>query len=296
MFRADAGTIRAMVALDHHSMEAKTLAVDQARHKHDPAQIDSTHVGSENAAHIALRQALREPDRWALFLDIDGTLLDLAPTPDSIVVPEGLPSDIQAFSRNLGGALALVTGRALDYADALFRPYRFPIAGLHGAEIRGADGQSIHVPASPDFERLKHAMMREAESMPGVLVEDKGSAVAAHYRLAPQFEEQLRERMQYYSQAAGPDWALQIGKFVFELRPSRASKGDALERFLGSPPFLDRLPLALGDDLTDESMFAVANARGGHSIRIGRPNASTCAQATAESPAHIRQALSELSG
>ena len=99
--------------------------------------------------------------------------------------------------------------------------------------------------------------------------------------------------MQDYVRAAGPDWALQMGKFVFEIRPARASKGDALERFLAEAPFTDRLPLALGDDLTDESMFAVTNARGGFSIRVGRPNASTCAQATAESPAHVRQAIME---
>ena len=252
-------------------------------------------VGNDHTTKVALARALEQPDQWALFLDIDGTLLDLAPTPDSIVVPASLPAEIDRLSKKLGGAVALVTGRALLYADNLFKPFCFPIAGLHGAEIRGPDGRELFVVPSPEFTALKQALMREAESMPGVLIEDKGAAVAAHYRLAPQFEKQLEQRMKEYSHAAGPDWALQIGKFVFELRPSRASKGDALERFLAEPPFLDRLPLAIGDDLTDESMFAVANTRGGHSIRVGRPNASTCAQATAESPAHVRQAISELS-
>ena len=250
---------------------------------------------NDHSTKVALTRALERPDQWALFLDIDGTLLDLAPTPDSIVVPETLGPDIDRLSKKLGGAVALVTGRALRYADTLFKPFHFPIAGLHGAEIRGPDGQELFVNPTAEFEALKHALMREAESMPGVLIEDKGAAVAAHYRLAPQFEQQLDQRMREYAHAAGPDWALQLGKFVFEIRPARASKGDALERFLGEHPFLDRLPLAIGDDLTDESMFAVANARGGHSIRVGRPNASTCAQATAESPAHVRQAITELS-
>lgn len=249
----------------------------------------------DHTTKLALARALEQPGQWALFLDIDGTLIDLAPTPDSIVVPETLPGDIDRLAKKLGGALALVTGRALLYADELFEPFHFPIAGLHGAEIRDVDGRELFVVPSPEFQALKHALMREAENMPGVLIEDKGAAVAAHYRLAPQFEEQLHQRMKDYAHAAGPDWALQIGKFVFELRPSRASKGDALERFLSEQPFLDRLPLAIGDDLTDESMFAVANARDGYSIRVGRPNASTCAQATAESPAHVRAAIAEFS-
>jgi trehalose 6-phosphate phosphatase len=259
------------------------------------AQATADALQHDHSTKLALARALERPDQWAVFLDIDGTLLDLAPTPDSIVVPETLPGNIDRLSRKFNGALALVTGRALLYADELFKPFHFPIAGLHGAEIRDVDGRELFVAPSPEFQSLKHALMREAENMPGVLIEDKGAAVGAHYRLAPQFEQQLEQRMKDYAHAAGPDWALQIGKFVFEIRPSRASKGDALERFLSEQPFLDRLPLAIGDDLTDESMFAVANARGGHSIRVGRPNASTCAQATAESPAHVRQAIAELS-
>jgi len=251
-------------------------------------------VGNDLTTKRALERALAQPDQWALFLDIDGTLIDLAPTPDSIVVPETLPAAIDALSARLGGAVALVTGRALRYADALVQPFHFPIAGLHGAEIRGTDGRELPVASSPAFEILKQSLMRAAESMPGVLIEDKGGAVAAHYRLAPQFEQPLEALMKDHAQAAGPDWALQIGKFVFEIRPARASKGDALEQLLGQAPFLDRLPLAIGDDLTDESMFAVANARGGFTIRVGQPGATTCAQATAQSPAHVRQAITEL--
>jgi trehalose 6-phosphate phosphatase len=255
----------------------------------------SVTVGNDHTTKTALETALAQPDQWAVFLDIDGTLLDLAPTPDSIVMPETLPAAIDALSIRLGGALALVTGRALHYADALFQPFHFPIAGLHGAEIRGADGRELSIAPSPAFEILKQSLMRAAESMPGVLIEDKGGAVAAHYRLAPQFEQPLAALMKDHAHAAGPDWALQMGKFVFEIRPARASKGDAVERLLGQAPFLDRLPLAIGDDLTDESMFAVANARGGFTIRVGHPGTATCAQATAQSPAHVRQAITELS-
>lgn len=235
-----------------------------------------------------------DPEGWAVFLDIDGCLLDLAPTPDSIVVPEGLAADIDRLSKKFWGAVALVTGRALIYADALFKPFVFPIAGLHGAEMRGPDGSRIFADTPPEFERLKAELVADTADMPGVLIEDKGAAVAAHYRLAPQFEDILGARMSAFARDAGPGWALQLGKMVYEIRPSRASKGDAVERFLREPPFLGRLPLAMGDDLTDESMFAVVNARGGHSIRVGRAETSTCALSTIASPTLVREAIARL--
>ncbi|MCB1445125.1 MAG: trehalose-phosphatase [Rhizobiaceae bacterium] len=248
------------------------------------------------SADEAFSSLLGAPGEWAVFLDIDGCLLDLAPTPDAIVVPADLPGTIERLRMRLGGALALVTGRGLGYADTLFDPFPFPIAGLHGAEMRGADGRRIEADAPPAFAALKAMLVEEARSMPGVLVEDKGAAVAAHYRLAPQFELALGERMRAFADAAGPDYALQLGKMVYEIRPARASKGDAVERFLRDPPFAGRLPLALGDDLTDESMFAVANARGGLSFRVGRPDAQTCAQGTVPSPANVRALIARAAG
>lgn len=237
----------------------------------------------------AFETVRREPQHWAVFLDIDGCLLDLAPTPDEIHVPPDLPPAIEKLRLSLGGALALVTGRGLTYADALFDPFPFPIAGLHGAEMRGPDGKMIHADAPPAFAELKATLAEEAKAMPGVLIEDKGAAVAAHYRLAPHYELALGEKMRAFAEAAGPDWALQLGKMVYEIRPARASKGDAVERFMSEPPFAGRLPLTLGDDLTDESMFAVANARGGLSFRVGRPDAQTCAQGTVATPTDVRR-------
>lgn len=255
-------------------------------------------AGRQEAQSISHEEAFallrREPDDWAVFLDIDGCLLDLAPTPDEIFVPPELPGNIERLRLKLGGALALVTGRGLAYADALFDPFPFPIAGLHGAEMRGPDGSLIHADAPPAFARLKAALIEETRDMQGVLIEDKGAAVAAHYRLAPQYELTLGERMRGFAEAAGPDWALQLGKMVYEIRPARASKGDAVERFLREPPFSGRLPLALGDDLTDESMFAVANARGGMTFRVGRSDAKTCAMSTIASPSHVRDAIAGL--
>ncbi len=150
-----------------------------------------------------LRDVKDDPDRWAVFLDIDGTLLELALTPDAIVVPPSLAQDLGRLHTRLRGAMALVTGRALGYADQLFAPYRFPLAGLHGAEIRDCAGNLSLARITKEFEALKTAIAREAESMPGVLVEDKGAAVAAHYRLAPDYEQVLAERMQQYARDAG---------------------------------------------------------------------------------------------
>lgn len=255
------------------------------------ADVREQHGISFEEAFVLLQ---REPTIWAVFLDIDGCLLDLAPTPDEIFVPPELPGAIEKLRLRLGGALALVTGRGLAYADALFDPFPFPIAGLHGAEMRGPDGRMIHAEAPPSFAALKAALVEETKDMQGVLIEDKGAAVAAHYRLAPEYERTLGERMRAFADAAGPDWALQLGKMVFEIRPARASKGDAVERFLREPPFTSRKPLALGDDLTDESMFAVANARGGLTFRVGRPGAKTCAMGTVDSPGRVRDAIVKL--
>jgi trehalose 6-phosphate phosphatase len=234
----------------------------------DPSQTGGGHDPRQQLEWLATTLA-NEPGSWALFLDIDGTLIDLAPTPDAIVVPPSLAPDLQALSDRLGGALALVTGRALPYADELFRPYCFPIAGLHGSERRAADGRVERVAATSAFEEIKTALTAAAGAWPGVLIEDKGAAVAAHYRQAPERRGEVEQAMEYYLLQAGADFALQRGKMVFEIRPAHADKGGALSTYLGEVPFQGRRPIAIGDDLTDEAMFKVANALGGVSVRIG---------------------------
>lgn len=246
---------------------------------------------SDAAIRHLIRRLTDEPDRWALFLDIDGTLLDLAARPDDIQVPLSLPHDLNAVSARLGGALALVTGRSLPYADRLFAPFRFPIAGLHGAEFRSVDGETTIVSATPAFMELKQRLVDNTAWMEGVLIEDKGAAVAAHYRLAPAYNTALEKLMQDVAEEAGPDWVLQPGKMVFEIRPARADKGEAVASYLEEPGFAGRLPIAIGDDLTDETMFALANARGGQSIRVGSLNPATCALSRASSPSAVRSAL-----
>jgi trehalose 6-phosphate phosphatase len=236
------------------------------------------------------------PEGHALFLDIDGTLLDLAETPDGIIVPPSLPFQLDALSRNLGGALALVTGRGLLYADQLFAPFHFPIAGLHGAERRNPDGTVEEAHATPAFETLKNDLATEIEGWDGVLIEDKGAAVAAHYRLSPEREPELETLMERALARAGAGWKLQRGKMVIEIRPASADKGHAIEAFLEQPPFKGRKPIAIGDDVTDEAMFRVVNRMNGISIRVGNALAETEARSFLASPAALRQAIETLAG
>lgn len=234
------------------------------------------------------------PEEWALFLDIDGTLIDLAETPDSVVVPSDLTANLNALSKRLGGALALVTGRAVSLADSLFSPFKFPIAGLHGAERRDASGHIRRIHITPAFEAMKKAIAEEAKAWPGVLIEDKGAAVGAHFRQSPERQAVVDEMMQRHIKAAGSDWTLQRGKMVVEIRPARADKGAAVEAFLEEMPFRGRRPLAIGDDVTDEAMFHAVNRIGGQSLRVGPPNAQTVARSSIPSPEDLRRMIGKL--
>jgi trehalose 6-phosphate phosphatase len=227
-------------------------------------------------------------DGFCLFLDLDGTLLDLAEAPDAVVVPPGLQADLHKLSSSLGGALALVTGRPLAFVDRLFPHNDFSLAGLHGAEMRGAGaGQASVIAADRDLEAAKEWLRHAAAKWPGVLVEDKGGAVAAHYRQAPGMEGPVWALMEDIA-ATTPGCTLQRGKCVAELRPAGRNKGDALRLFMERLPFSGRLPLAIGDDVTDEAMFAAANAIGGTSFRVG-PRSATMACGRIETPDELRR-------
>jgi trehalose 6-phosphate phosphatase len=243
---------------------------------------------------LLFRALSSSSDDYALFLDIDGTLLDLADTPDGIVVPERLPSQLDTLAQRLGGALALITGRALAYADQLFAPYRFPIAGLHGAELRQADGDTARAETTPEFEQLKSDLRAATVDLDGVLIEDKGAAVAAHYRRTPERQPELEPLMGAFLARAGENWTLQRGKMVLEIRPSSADKGRAIDTFLSRPPFSGRRPIAIGDDITDEAMFHVANRHNGYSIRVGPPLVGTAASLTLHSSGTLRELIAQI--
>ncbi len=213
------------------------------------------------------------PD-WAWFLDVDGTLIDIAPTPSAISIPVELPSLLAAVARCHGGALALVSGRSLDNLAQLVAPFDPPAAGLHGIERRNARGEVVRPdpPAGLDAIRDRLAMI---EQWPGVLLEDKGLTLAVHYRQAAAREEDCR-RLAEAVAADYPEFVVLHGKMVFELRPRGRDKGAALRDFMGEPPFKGRVPVFVGDDLTDESGFLAANELGGLSVLVG-PLRETCA-------------------
>jgi trehalose 6-phosphate phosphatase len=213
----------------------------------------------------------------ALFLDLDGTLVEIAPRPDSVRVPAGLPALLDNLSRRREGALAVVSGRTLADIDRLLAPWRGAAAGLHGAERRRVDGtidRTLEDGAARALARLRPRLLRLAALMPGVFVEDKAAALALHYRAAPAREAALREAARALAAECGPALRLLDGKMVLEFGPASATKGMAIAAFLGEAPFRGKRPVFLGDDATDEDGFAEVNRRGGLSIRIGPPGDS----------------------
>lgn len=231
---------------------------------------------------------------WAVFLDIDGTLLDLAATPDSIIVPADLLDDLAAVSRKVDGALALVTGRPIAFVDGAFPGHRFCVAGLHGAEWRDASGAIAGVRAGEDFGRARERLKEAARGWPGVIVEDKGVAIAAHFRNATHLEETVRTFMDGLAESLGAGWMLQKGKCVYEVRPGGRDKGEAVKAFMAAAPFAGRRPLAVGDDVTDEAMFKYVNEAGGLSVMVGHPTGPSEARFIVESPATVRRWIGEL--
>ncbi|MDQ2702517.1 MAG: trehalose-phosphatase [Pseudomonadota bacterium] len=230
-------------------------------------------------------------DDWALFLDVDGCLLDIAAHPAEVTVPGRLRDVLQGLAQRLDGALALVSGRPLAGIDALFAPLQLHGAGLHGLEWRSAT-ISQAAPASPPALAAIHA---EAEAIaagyPGAVVEDKGPALGLHWRAAPAAMEALRG----FAEAALPrlpGFRLQHGHSVVELRPAAGDKGMAIAALLQEPPFRGRVPVFAGDDITDESGFAVVNAHGGISILVGGREPSA-AHFGLPSPAAVRRWLGE---
>jgi len=206
----------------------------------------------------------------ALFLDVDGSLIDLAERPEDVAVPPDLVAALGRLSARVGGALALVSGRAIADLDRLFAPLCLPAAGQHGLEWRAAPAGPVDRVAVDRLvlERLEAALRGYTGRDPGLRVEPKGAAVAIHYRLAPAlgpdviaFAESLM--------AEAPGWHAMAGKMVVELKPAGVDKGAALDRFLAVSPFAGRRPLALGDDVTDEDAFAAALRHGGAAIQVG---------------------------
>lgn len=228
-------------------------------------------------------------DRDALFLDLDGTLLDIAARPDAVSIEPRLRETLAGLSDGLSGALAIVSGRTVTSIDALLAPLRLAAAGIHGAELRLAARGDVERYAAVLPEDLR-AELRRLSATPGVLVEDKGLAVAIHYRLAPEDAGPVIRRRVAEIAAGFPGIQLLAGKCLVEVKPDGVGKGSAIERFMAVAPFCGRRPVFAGDDVTDEDALRVLPRWQGIGIAVGQPRPG--ATAVMAGPAELREWLS----
>jgi trehalose 6-phosphate phosphatase len=204
----------------------------------------------------------------ALFLDLDGTLLEIEATPTAVRVEPPLRRLLAALEQALGGALALVSGRAVPDLDRLLAPLSLPCAGQHGLEWRGADGVLRHHPVVPIPDEIPRALAAFAEAHPGIVFEAKGASWALHFRQRPEVGRAAAALVTRLGTAAGSAWEVLHGKMAVELRPATVDKGVGIDRLRERPPFAGRRPVFLGDDWTDEDGFRTVNDLGGVSIAV----------------------------
>ncbi|MFE1601367.1 trehalose-phosphatase [Methylobacterium sp. ID0610] len=230
-------------------------------------------------------------DSLALFLDFDGTLVDIAPRPDQVVVPPELPGALARLRARLGGALAIVTGRPIATIDGFLAPERFDVGGLHGVEMRrGSDVAGCEPAAHPALRAGVVALAHAVADLDAVLIEDKGCSVAVHWRLAtPTDAGRAQDAIERLAADLGPAYRLQRGKAVAEILPATATKGHAIRSFQQEAPYAGRRAVFFGDDLTDEKAFVTVNADGGVSVRIG--GGATVAQRRLLQPEDVRELL-----
>ncbi len=223
----------------------------------------------------------------ALFLDVDGTLLDLAPTPDAVIVPQALRDTLGILQARLDGALAVISGRNLETLDRLFRPLELPAGAQHGLEWRDASGAVRNFAEGEIPDDIRAAFAAFAARHPGALVEDKGLGLALHVRNAPEAEPAAWALGARLAARHGDAVRMIAGKRVVEFQLKGGDKGRVIERFMATPPFARRMPLFVGDDETDEAGFAAVNRLGGITIRVGA-GAATAAQFEIDSPEAFR--------
>jgi trehalose 6-phosphate phosphatase len=227
-------------------------------------------------------------DKAAFLLDLDGTLLDIAPTPDSVVVAPGLLEDLAALRRRCGGALAIVTGRTLREVDALLGDTPYAVAAEHGTSLRHAPGEA---PVNATIGDPPPAWLEQAAALasenPGVTLEHKRHGFVLHYRNAPQAGRAVETGMRALLQGPEQNFVLLAAKMAWEIRPAGTDKGSAVRAIMEHPPFAGRLPIFVGDDVTDEDGIAAAAALGGLGLRV--------AEAFGE-PADVRAWIARIAG
>src|ERR1700733_2357193 len=219
-------------------------------------------------AEISLVPDLR---KCAVLLDIDGAILDLAPSPQQVWVPTGLRQTLALLNDRTGGALALVSGRALHDIDLIFSPLQLAAIGGHGAELRATADADPLVRAKPLGAALKRKLAGISELGPGILAEDKGYSLALHYRLAPELAGAVRAAVEKICAELTPGMVeILPGKLVVEVKTAGVSKAGAVCDLMNYPPFTNRNPIFIGDDTTDEPVFGVIAQFGGLGFSVGR--------------------------
>jgi trehalose 6-phosphate phosphatase len=235
-------------------------------------------AGAERPTPPPLRLPLA---RYALFLDLDGTLLDFAPRPEAVRADAALLALLQALNERTGGALALVSGRSIASLDAVTAPARLLASGLHGFERRDGSGavRQHGAPPASALGTIRTLMQGWVGTHPRLLLEDKGAALALHYRGAPELGGFVESAVAALPDLGAAGLRVQHGHMVAEVVPAGVNKGTALAEFMREPPFQGRLPLYVGDDLTDEPAFHWVNLAGGLSVVVNprRPSAATAA-------------------
>jgi trehalose 6-phosphate phosphatase len=203
----------------------------------------------------------------SLFLDLDGTLVEIADRPDAVVIQPELRRLLQNATERLRGRVAIISGRPVDQIKTLLGDLRFPIGGSHGLELAWPDGRR-NAPARPTaFDQALSEMAQLRRRHPGILIEDKPLGVALHYRNAPAAERECRELAERLADVSG--LPVQFGKMVLELKAHEGGKGDALRAFMADPDMSRTRPVFLGDDLTDEHGFLAAADLGGAGVLVG---------------------------
>jgi trehalose 6-phosphate phosphatase len=261
------------------------MALEDELSPEDETSPDTVPVPRSMVSHLS---------ETAVLLDIDGTLLDLAPTPREVWVPPGLSKTLNRLLQRTGGALALVSGRSLNDIDLIFAPDQYPVVGGHGAELRlDPESEAVAAHAPPMDKELKRRLAAIAKLSPGILLEDKGYSLALHYRLAPHAEKAIYAAVSLI-RADLPNAPIEVlpGKCVCEIKHSGFTKASGVRELMTHEPFRGRRPFFIGDDVTDESVFAIMPDFDGLAFSVGRRAKGVAGHFDA--PSDVREFLAHL--
>ena len=241
-------------------------------HKLAEGQVSDARQAGQVSPKLMASELARRLGEYAILLDIDGTLLDLAPTPREVWVPPDLSETLSRLRDKTSGALALVSGRSLNDIDLIFAPEQFPAVGGHGAEMRiSIDSEAVASHAPPMDKELKRRLAAIAKLSPGILLEDKGYSLALHYRLAPHAEKAIYEAVSLIgNERPNAPFEVLPGKCVCEIKQVGFDKATGVRELMSHEPFRGRRPLFIGDDVTDESVFVIMPDLDGLAFSVGR--------------------------